>query len=434
MRKPLRADHRGHRRTQGETYTGETLSRWLSPCVPLCTLWLSFFAVENQLRKHFWIGFRSECVVQTLDHLSCIPFFDHEGEIDFGSALRNHANLHVFKNAEDLGGDPGGVAQILAHQADDRLPPFVLYVREFRQIGGQRRDGFVGLGRDRDADFGGGHHVHRDLVPIEGLKDGFQISAHQQTARRGYFGQRDFFLERDGLENIRAARSSRRDLGAFAGRVQRVQNIDGNVLLNRGQHGCGMEDLGSEVGEFGGFVKADDLDASGLGSKTGVGGHHAVDVGPDFDALGIEGSAKNRGREIGAAAADGGGDAGTIGGKAVHLNPKGVVGIWSEAVRRYEENFLSPIATQIGNAHKLRKRMVIPQDRRIKVVRKPVAPLLPFFRVKGVNCIPLDENSCNRAARVETGCRCEEYHQYQEGANPGSPYQGQLSIRLWRQR
>src|ERR1019366_5949419 len=185
MRKPLRADHRGHRGTQGETYTGETLSRWLSPCVPLCTLWLSFFAVENQLRKHFWIGFGEECVVQTLDHLSGIAFLDHEGEIDFRRSLRNHANLHVFKNAEDLGSDPGGVAQILAHQADDRLSPFVLYVREFRQIGGQRRDGFVGLGRYRDADFGGGDHIHRYLVVIENLKDGFQISMDQQTAGRG---------------------------------------------------------------------------------------------------------------------------------------------------------------------------------------------------------------------------------------------------------
>ena len=148
---------------------------------------------------------------------------------------------------------------------------------------------------------------------IESLENGLQISAHQQTARRGDLDQRDLLLERDGLENIGAARSARRDLGPFAGRVHRVQNIDRNVLLNRGQHGCRMQNLGAEVGKFGGLVKADDLDAAGVGTKARVGGHHAVNVGPDFDALGIEARAENSGGEIRASAADGGGDAGTIG-------------------------------------------------------------------------------------------------------------------------
>ena len=55
------------------------------------------------------------------------------------------------------------------------------------------------------------------------------------------------------------------------------------------------------------------LDAAGVGTKTRVGGHHAIDVGPDFDALGVQAGAENGGGKIGPAAPDGGGDAGAIG-------------------------------------------------------------------------------------------------------------------------
>ena len=48
------------------------------------------------------------------------------------------------------------------------------------------------------------------------------------------------------------------------------------------------------------------------GAEARIGGHHAVDVGPDFDAFGVEAGAKNRGGKIGAAAADGRGDAGAV--------------------------------------------------------------------------------------------------------------------------
>src|SRR5208282_1793093 len=61
---------------------------------------------------------------------------------------------------------------------------------------------------------------------------------------------------------------------------------------HRGQHGCRMQDLGAEVGKFGGFIEADDLDAAGIGTEAWVGGHHAVDVGPDFDARGVQTGAK----------------------------------------------------------------------------------------------------------------------------------------------
>jgi len=136
---------------------------------------------------------------------------------------------------------------------------------------------------------------------------------HQQPARRRDLYQRDLFLECDRLKNISAAGSARRDLGPFAGRVEGVQHIDWNILLHRRQHGCRMQNLGAEIRELSGLVEANHLDAPGIGTKAWIRCHHAVNVGPDFDALGIEAGAKNSRRKVRSTAANGGRDAGRIG-------------------------------------------------------------------------------------------------------------------------
>src|SRR5208282_1709012 len=58
--------------------------------------------------------------------------------------------------------------------------------------------------------------------------------------------------------------------------------------------------------------KADDFDATRVGTEARVSGHHTVYVGPDFNALGTEPGAKNCGGKIRASAANGSGDAGAI--------------------------------------------------------------------------------------------------------------------------
>jgi len=136
---------------------------------------------ETKLSEHFRISLGKESVVQAPDYFGRVVFFYHEGQINFGGALRDHADLHILKNAEDLGGDSGCFAQIFAYQTDDRLSAFVFYVRQFCQIGGQRRDGFIGLGGHRDADFGSGNHVHRYVVVVEGRKMDFKYPC---TSRR----------------------------------------------------------------------------------------------------------------------------------------------------------------------------------------------------------------------------------------------------------
>ena len=114
-------------------------------------------------------------------------------------------------------------------------------------------------------------------------------------------------------------RGERGDARALAGGVAAVEHQHGNVLFDGGQDGGRMQNLGAEVGQLGGLFKADDLDAQGIGTDAGIGGHDAVHVGPDFDGLGGERAADERAGKVGAAAAEGGGDAGLVGGdEAAH--------------------------------------------------------------------------------------------------------------------
>src|ERR1700726_1567291 len=74
-----------------------------------------------------------------------------------------------------------------------------------------------------------------------------------------------------------------------------------------------MQDLRAEICEFCGFVEADHLDAASLGTDSGIGGENAVNVGPDFDAVGAQASADDGGGKVGTAASDSGSDSGAIG-------------------------------------------------------------------------------------------------------------------------
>ena len=121
------------------------------------------------------------------------------------------------------------------------------------------------------------------------------------------------------LKGLRQWRRERGDARALAGGVAAVEHEDGDVLLDGRQDGGRVQDLCAEVGQFGGLFKADGLDAVGVGDDARIGGEDAVHVGPDFDGLGLEGAADQRAGEVGAAAAQGGGDAGFVGGdEAAH--------------------------------------------------------------------------------------------------------------------
>ena len=77
--------------------------------------------------------------------------------------------------------------------------------------------------------------------------------------------------------------------------LRELRTKTGMILLHGGEDGGGVQDLGAEVGELGGLFKADGLDAQGVGADARIGGHDAVDVGPDFDGAGVEAAADEGG-------------------------------------------------------------------------------------------------------------------------------------------
>src|SRR5271157_2869719 len=270
-------------------------------------------AVDSVLREYLRVQVREKCFVQAPDHFGHFVLFDHERQINFGRALRDHADFLVRKLAEYQRRHSRLVPQVLAHQADDGLAAFVFYVGEFGEIGGQGGNGLIRIDRHRNAHFGSRNHIHGDFVAVEGLENRAQESVGQQHAGRGHVHDGDALLDGDGFEDVFALGSTGGDARAFARRIARVQNIDWNVFLDGGQHGRGMEDFRSKVCEFGRLVEADDLNAAGVGTDSGIGGENAVHVSPDLDAVRAEAGAKNSGGKIRTAASDRGSDAGSTG-------------------------------------------------------------------------------------------------------------------------
>ena len=123
---------------------------------------------------------------------------------------------------------------------------------------------------------------------------------------------RKLLLDRDGFERAAAMGRDRDDARAFVGRVLAVEHQHRDVLFDGGQDGGRMQHLGAEVGKLGGFFKADDFDAQGVGADARIAGHDAVYIGPDLNGVGGERSAKKRSGEVGTAAAQRGGDAGFV--------------------------------------------------------------------------------------------------------------------------
>ena len=181
------------------------------------------------------------------------------------------------------------------------------------EVGGDGGQLVVGVNSERDGNLAGGDHVDRAVVLVEDGEDLLHVAVGHEHAAGDDIDDGELLLDRDGFERALAVRRKRGDAGAFVGRVAGVEHEHGDVLFDGGQNRGRVKNLGAEVGEFGGLFKADDLDAQGIGADARVGGHDAVDVGPDFDCLGSQCAADQRAGEVGAAAPERGGDTGFVG-------------------------------------------------------------------------------------------------------------------------
>src|ERR1051326_3282910 len=128
---------------------------------------------------------------------------------------------------------------------------------------------------------------------------------HHHATRGHHIHDADAGLCCDGAKYFTAGRRLSGDFRPRAFEIPRIEHIDRNVLVDRGKQRSWMKDLRAEVGELGGFIKADLLDRASIRTEARISGHHAFDVSPDLDTTRIEGSANNRGRIIRAAASEG---------------------------------------------------------------------------------------------------------------------------------
>ena len=99
---------------------------------------------------------------------------------------------------------------------------------------------------------------------VEDGEDLFQIAVGHEHAAGHHVDDAQLLFDCDGFERAFAVRRERDDARAFAGGIAAVEHEDRDVLFDRGENGGGVQDLGAEVGELGGFFKADDFDAQGV--------------------------------------------------------------------------------------------------------------------------------------------------------------------------
>ena len=87
-------------------------------------------------------------------------------------------------------------------------------------------------------------------------------------------------------------------------RVEGILDDDRNSLVHNGLDGRRIDDLGPEMGQFLRRPVGDVRNRAGGRDDLRIGRHDARDVGPDLHAAGVDAHGHERGREVGAAAAE----------------------------------------------------------------------------------------------------------------------------------
>ncbi len=93
------------------------------------------------------------------------------------------------------------------------------------------------------------------------------------------------------------------DQGARRLRVAGIFDKAWDLELGDGGNGAGMKNFGAEVGQLHGFLIRHRFQQPGVGNLSWVAGINAVDVGPDFTAVGAQAGRQHGSGIIGAVAA-----------------------------------------------------------------------------------------------------------------------------------
>ena|SRR5437667_11478197 len=130
----------------------------------------------------------------------------------------------------------------------------------------------------------------------------------QQHARRSDIHNSDSLFGGNRFEEIASLRSTRRYARTFTTRIARIQNINRNIFLYRGQNRCRVQYLCAKVSQLRSLIEADGLDPPRIRTKIWISSHHPIHIGPNLYAFGVKPSADNRRREIASAASNRGCD------------------------------------------------------------------------------------------------------------------------------
>ena len=141
------------------------------------------------------------------------------------------------------------------------------------------------------------HHEHADAGLCQSGEDATIDTDHTDHGHTADGDQSGLADGGDAANEARAGGGISTNDGMFAVRVEGVAHQNGNVAHTHGEDGGGIDDLRSEVAQFGGFVVRKFVDREGSGDDAGIGGHETVDIGPDFEHFGTEGGGKN-GRSV----------------------------------------------------------------------------------------------------------------------------------------
>src|ERR1019366_4559490 len=154
--------------------------------------------------EHFRIKLGEKLLMQRRDRAEQVGFGQNQADVEQRRALRNHADVNAVEGVEDAPGHSRGVADVVANQADNHLVLLDIDLGELLQLG---HDGVEVRGvvdGERNADFGGGHHIDRRFEAVEDLEDAVQEAVCHQHARGMDVHQRDFALAGDRFDHVGA--------------------------------------------------------------------------------------------------------------------------------------------------------------------------------------------------------------------------------------
>ena len=234
---------------------------------------------------------------------------NHERDVAARRRLRHQPQRHVADRGQHSSSQRRVTLQAVANRADDRHVVVARDLGKLLKRGHDRRQPSRVVDRHRHAHLGGRHDVHRRLESLEHLEEPAEKAVRHQHPRGGDVHHRHSALRGHRGERAFARRSLASDQRSERMCPVRVENPHRNVSRDGRLDRRRVQHLGAEIRQLRRLGKRQVRHDLRVGDDARIGRQHAVHVGPDLNLARAEAGADDRGRKIGAASAQRGGDA-----------------------------------------------------------------------------------------------------------------------------